>query len=75
MLKTLFSHERVQGVGIGFVVQGARFEVQHPYNSLKAFQPTFTIAIRFYHWQLYLAVYRPAKMALNRKQRRAYKFH
>lgn len=73
MLKAQFSRERVQGIGLGFVVEGANIEVQHPYNSSKAVQPTFTIAIRFYHWQLYLMVYRPAKVALNRKQRRANK--
>lgn len=73
MLKAQFSRERVQGIGLGFVIEGARIEVQHPYNSSKAVQPTFTIAIRFYHWQLYFMVYRPANMALNRKQRRANK--
>ena len=75
MLKAQFSHERVQGVGLGFVVEGARIWVQHPYNSIKAVQSTFTIAIRFYHWQYYFMVYKPAKVGLNRKQRRANKFH
>lgn len=75
MLKAQFSHERVQGIGLGFVIEGAGIKVQHPYNSIKAVQPTFTIAIRFYHWQYYFMVYKPAKVALNRKQRRANKFH
>ena len=73
MLKAQFSHERVLGVGLGFVIEGARIKVQHPYNSIRAVQPTFTIAIRLYHWQLYFMVYKRAKMALNRKQRRANK--
>lgn len=73
MLKAQFSHERVQGIGLGFVIEGARIKVQHPYNSIKAVQPTFTIALRFCHWQLYFMVYKPAELALNRKQRRANK--
>lgn len=75
MLKAQFSQERVQGIGLGFVIEGANIEVRHPYNYSKAVQPTFTIAIRFYHWQLYFMVYRPAKVALNRKQRRANKLN
>lgn len=73
MIKAQFTKEQVQGIGLGFVIEGARIILQHPYNYSKAVQPTLTIAIRFYHWQLYLMVYRPAKVALNRKQRRANK--
>lgn len=75
MLKAQFSHERVQGIGLGFVVEGARIKIQHPYNYIKVNQPTFTVAIRFYHWQYYFMVYKPANVALNRKQRRANKLH
>lgn len=75
MLKAQLSNERVQGIGLGFVIEAARIKVQHPYNSSKAIQPTFTIALRFYHWQVYFMLYKPARIALNRKQRRANHFH
>lgn len=75
MLKAQFSHERVQGVGLGFVIEGARIWVTHPYRSSKAVQSTFTIAVRFYNWQFYFMVYKPVKIPLNRRERRANKFH
>ena len=75
MLKAQFSHERVQGIGLGFVIEGARIWVQHPYNSSKAIQSTFTIAIRLWCWQFYFIIYKPVKLGLNRKQRRANKLH
>ena len=75
MLKTLFTLERRKGFSLGFGVECANVEVQHPTRNYTEKQPTLTVVLLFFCWSLYFMVYKPAKIRLNRKERRANKLY
>lgn len=63
--------EKLDGGGIGFMISFLRVKVWHPYRKMNMKQPSFIITLRFLFWDFYIMVYKPAKIALNRAERRA----
>lgn len=75
MIKAQITHETVSGFGLGLALEFAAVKVPSPYKRVTAKQPTFTIALRFWKWQVYLIIYRPANVGLNRHDRRRLHIH
>lgn len=75
MLKAQFSRNRVDGYGLAIGAEFCRVKVKHPYRDVCDYQPTFTIALRVWCWEFYFMCYKPAKVMLNRKERRMNKFN
>lgn len=75
MLKANFTKEKLDGYGVAVGFEFVNVKVTHPYRSETLKQPTFSAVLRLLKWQFYLMIYKPANVTLNRKQRRANKFH
>lgn len=75
MIKSQLTTERVRGFGLGLAVEFCSVKVPSPYKGVNHSQPTFTLAVRFWKWQVYLIIYRPANVALNRHDRRRLHIH
>ena len=75
MIKSQLTTERVPGFGLGIAVELCSVKVPTPYKGVTHSQPTFTLAIRFWKWQVYFIIYRPANVALNRHDRRRFHIH
>lgn len=76
MFKAQFAKERLDGYGVAIGAEFVIVKVQHPYNKfLKESQPTFAMTLRFLRWQLFMMIYKPANIKLNRAQRRANHLH
>lgn len=71
MLKAQFSKERLDGYGVAVGVEYANVKVPHPYNRGNVMQKTFAMTFRIWNRQFYFMVYKPAKILLTRKERRA----
>ena len=63
--------DKLDGGGFGFIIQFENVKVWHPYRKMNVKQPSFIINLRFLFWDFYVMVYKPAKIALNRAERRA----
>lgn len=74
MLKAQFSKEKLDGYGVAAGFEFSNVKVSHPYNRGFVKQPTFAATLRVLRWQFYAMVYRPAKILLTRKERRANHF-
>lgn len=71
MLKIQLSQEKLEGYGVALGFEFLSVKVRHPYHKYDLEQPTFAASLRVWRWQGYIMVYRPAKIGLNRKERRA----
>lgn len=70
-LKFSASIVKLVGGGFGFMIWFEKAKVKHPYHKYDVKQPTFIITLRFLFWDCYFMVYKPAKIMLNRAERRA----
>ena len=70
-LKCSAAIEKIDGGGFGFIVLFENIKVKHPFHKYDVKQPSFIITLRFLFWDFYMMVYKPAKIPLNRAERRA----
>lgn len=71
MIKVQFTQEKLEGYGVALGFEFSNVKVRHPYHKYDLKQPTFAASLRVWRWQGYMMVYKPAKVMLNRKERRA----
>lgn len=70
-LKTVWGVDRFSGFGLGFSATFENVPVPHPYRKMELKQRSMILNLRFYHWDVWYMIYKPAKIALNRQERRA----
>lgn len=70
-LKYSATVRKMVGAGFGFIVFFENVKIKHPYHKYDVKQPSFIISLRFLFWDFYVMVYKPAKIMLNRAERRA----
>ena len=71
LLKADWSIDRFDGFGLGLSVTFMNVPVPHPYRKIELKQRSLILNLRFYHWDVWCMFYKPAKVALNRQERRA----
>lgn len=70
-LKAVWGVDRFSGFGLGLSATFENVPVPHPYRRIELKQRSLILNLRFYHWDVWCMFYKPAKVALNRQERRA----
>lgn len=70
-LKAVWGVDRFSGFGLGVSATFENVPVPHPYRKIELKQRSLIFNLRFYHWDVWYMIYKPAKIALNRKERQA----
>lgn len=73
MIKILFSQEFTKDYALFLGVCFNNFEIPHPNKYVHPKQPTLTLSLSVWHWSVYMSIYKPTNVALNRQDRR--RFH
>lgn len=71
LLKADWSIDHFDGFGLGLSVTFINVPVPHPYRKIELKQRSLIFVLRFYHWDVFFMIYKPANVALNRQERRA----
>lgn len=70
-IKARIGIERFSGFGLGMSIIYINIDVPHPYRRMNCVQPTFYLILRVICFEFYVQFYRPARIPLNRQERRA----
>lgn len=73
MIKASFSREKFKGFAFGIAFGMYDVPVPHPYNRGTVSQWSLHLLVRLFCYDLNFVVYKPAKILLTRKERRANK--
>lgn len=71
ILKADWAIDRFDGFGLGLSLTYENVAVPHPYRKIELKQRSLIFVLRIYHWDVFFMIYKPAKVALNRQERRA----